>query len=65
MNLAMLLDMAADAFGERVAVKCGPGSLSYAALRGAAHASEERALTALRDYQEAIAGSTDGEHGEH
>ncbi len=39
MNLAMLLDMAADAFGERVAVKCGPGSLSYAALRAAAHAA--------------------------
>ena len=39
MNLAMLLDMAADAFGERVAVKCGPSSLSYAALRAAAHAA--------------------------
>ena len=35
------------------------------ALREASHASEERSLTALRDYQEAIAGSTDGEHGEH
>jgi ubiquinol-cytochrome c reductase cytochrome b subunit len=35
------------------------------ALRQAAHASEERALTALREYQEAITGSTDGEHGHH
>jgi long-chain acyl-CoA synthetase len=39
MNLAMLLDMAADAFAERIAVKCGPRSLSYAALRAAAQAA--------------------------
>jgi acyl-CoA synthetase (AMP-forming)/AMP-acid ligase II len=32
-ELAMLLDMAADAFGERIAVTCGDQSLSYAALR--------------------------------
>jgi ubiquinol-cytochrome c reductase cytochrome b subunit len=50
----------------------GGGSFLFAdpvsedkALRAAAHASEERALTALREYQEAITGSTDGEHGEH
>jgi ubiquinol-cytochrome c reductase cytochrome b subunit len=35
------------------------------ALREASHASEEHVLTALREYQEAITGSTDGEHGEH
>src|SRR5579862_6199733 len=39
MNLAMLLDMAADAFGERTAVTCGPRSLSYAELRAAARAA--------------------------
>jgi ubiquinol-cytochrome c reductase cytochrome b subunit len=36
-----------------------------AALREAAHASEQRALTALREHQESINGSTDGERGEH
>jgi quinol---cytochrome-c reductase cytochrome b subunit len=39
-----------------------------AALREAAHSSEQRALTALRDYQESIVGSPNGgqgEHGEH
>ena len=35
----MLLDMAADAFGERIAVSCGDRSLSYAALRAAARAA--------------------------
>ena len=35
------------------------------ALREASHASEEHALTALREYQQAITGSTNGEHGEH
>ena len=50
-----------------------PGSGSFlfadpesedAALREAAHASEQRALTALREYQEDTVGSN-GEHGEH
>jgi len=35
----MLLDMAADAFGERTAVTCGEHSLSYARLRAAARAA--------------------------
>jgi ubiquinol-cytochrome c reductase cytochrome b subunit len=35
------------------------------ALREASHASEERVLTTLREYQETITGSTNGEHGEH
>ncbi len=39
MNLAMLLEMAADAFGERTAVSCGPLHLSYARLRSAAQAA--------------------------
>jgi long-chain acyl-CoA synthetase len=39
MNLAMLLDMAADAFGERTAVSCGTQQLSYARLRRAAQAA--------------------------
>jgi acyl-CoA synthetase (AMP-forming)/AMP-acid ligase II len=38
-NFAMLLDMAADAFGERIAVSCGDRSMSYAALRAAARAA--------------------------
>lgn len=33
MNITMLLDMAADAFGERTAVVCGNRSLTYAELR--------------------------------
>jgi ubiquinol-cytochrome c reductase cytochrome b subunit len=50
-----------------------PGSGSFlfadpasedAALREAAHASEQRSLTALREYQDEIVGSN-GEHGEH
>jgi ubiquinol-cytochrome c reductase cytochrome b subunit len=50
-----------------------PGSGSFlradpvsqdAALREAAHASEQRALTALREYQETD-GSPNGEHAEH
>lgn len=36
MNIAMLLDMAADACGERTAVVCGRESLTYAELRRAA-----------------------------
>jgi long-chain acyl-CoA synthetase len=39
MNLAMLLDMAAEAFGERTAVGCGPQHMSYAGLRAAARAA--------------------------
>jgi long-chain acyl-CoA synthetase len=39
MNLAMLLEMAADAFGERTAVACGPARMSYAQLRAAAQAA--------------------------
>ena len=38
MNLAMLLDMAAEAFGERAAVSCGARTVSYAELRAAAQA---------------------------
>jgi long-chain acyl-CoA synthetase len=38
-NFAMLLDMAADAFGERIAVTCGEHALTYAALRAAARAA--------------------------
>jgi acyl-CoA synthetase (AMP-forming)/AMP-acid ligase II len=45
MNLAMLLEMAADAFGERIAVSCAGRSLSYAGLRAAAQAAA-RALAA-------------------
>src|SRR6201988_3496870 len=51
-----------------------PGSGSFlfadppsedAALREATHAAEQRALTALRDHQDSIVGSQNGEHGEH
>jgi long-chain acyl-CoA synthetase len=38
-NFAMLLDMAADAFGGRIAVSCGDQSLSYGQLRDAARAA--------------------------
>jgi quinol---cytochrome-c reductase cytochrome b subunit len=41
-----------------------PGS-EDAALREAAHLSEQRSLTALRDYQDSIVGSPNGEHSEH
>lgn len=54
----------------------GIGSFLYAdppsedaALREAAHASEQRALTALREHQDSIVGSTNGstngEDGQH
>lgn len=36
MNLAMLLDMAVDAFGERAALKCAGRELQYAQVRSAA-----------------------------
>jgi len=39
MNVAMLLDMAADAFGQRIAVTCEHRSLTYAQLRSAARAA--------------------------
>ena len=51
-----------------------PGSGSFmfadpvsedAALREAAHSSEQRALTALREHQDSIAGTPNGEAGEH
>ncbi len=45
MNLSMLLDMAADAFGERPAVSCGTHTLTYGELRARAHALAAR-LTA-------------------
>jgi ubiquinol-cytochrome c reductase cytochrome b subunit len=36
-----------------------------AALREATHAAEQRALIALREHQDSIVGSPNGEHGEH
>ena len=39
MNLSMILDMAADAFGDRVGVVCGDTRLTYAELRRKAHAA--------------------------
>jgi acyl-CoA synthetase (AMP-forming)/AMP-acid ligase II len=39
MNLAMLLDMAADGFGDREAVRCGNLSFRYDELRNAARAA--------------------------
>ena len=38
MNLSTILDMAADAFGDRVGVVCGDTRLTYAELRMRAHA---------------------------
>src|ERR1700744_4674518 len=50
----------------------GSGSLLFAdppaedaALREATHAAEQRALTALREHQDSIVASPNGEHGEH
>jgi ubiquinol-cytochrome c reductase cytochrome b subunit len=37
----------------------------HTALSDAAHAGEQRALTALRQHQDGIAASPDGEHSEH
>lgn len=45
MNISMLLDMAADAFGERTAVVCGGQSLTYAEIRQKA----QRAAMKLRE----------------
>ncbi len=36
-----------------------------AALREAAHTSEQRALTALREHQDSVVGSPNGENGQH
>jgi len=41
MNIAILLEMAADAFGERIAVTCADRSVSYAQLRAAAQAAAQ------------------------
>lgn len=41
MNIATILDMAAEAFGDRIAVVCGEQRLSYAELRHAAHNAAE------------------------
>jgi long-chain acyl-CoA synthetase len=43
MNLALLLDMAADAFGERIAVSCAGQTLSYTQLRNAAQTAARNA----------------------
>src|SRR5579862_1315180 len=43
MNLAMLLDMAVDAFGERAALKCAGQELQYRQLRTAALAAAAQA----------------------
>lgn len=45
MNISMLLDMAADAFGERTAVVCGGESLTYSEVRQKA----QRAAVKLRE----------------
>lgn len=42
MNLTMLLDMAAETFGDRTAVVCGEVSLSYAELRARALAAADK-----------------------
>ena len=42
MNIATILDMAAEAFGERTALVCGEMRLSYAALRERAQAAAAR-----------------------
>ncbi|MDD3764544.1 MAG: class I adenylate-forming enzyme family protein [Nevskiales bacterium] len=42
MNISTILDMAAEAFGERVGVVCGETRLSYAELRATAYAAAER-----------------------
>jgi long-chain acyl-CoA synthetase len=42
MNISMILDMAAEAFGDRTAVVCGEQRLSYADLRERAQAAAQR-----------------------
>ena len=41
MNIATILDMAAEAFGDRIGVVCGAQRLSYAELRTAAWSAAE------------------------
>ncbi|OOK72206.1 ubiquinol-cytochrome c reductase cytochrome b subunit domain protein [Mycobacterium kansasii] len=54
----------AGAPGSGSFLSADPGS-EDAALREAGHAAEQRALTALREYQDSIAGSPNDEHGQH
>jgi long-chain acyl-CoA synthetase len=55
MNIATILDMAAEAFGERTAVVSGSTRLSYAELRAAA----QRAAAAIRASKAAYAALLD------
>jgi acyl-CoA synthetase (AMP-forming)/AMP-acid ligase II len=55
MNIATILDMAAEAFGERTALVCGSTRMSYAELRHAAR----RAAGAIRASQAAYAALLD------
>jgi acyl-CoA synthetase (AMP-forming)/AMP-acid ligase II len=55
MNIATILDMAAEAFGERTAVVSGATRMSYAELRAAA----QRAAGAIRASQAAYAALLD------
>jgi long-chain acyl-CoA synthetase len=61
MNIATLLDMSAEAFGERIAVVSGDTQLSYAQLKAAAMAAAQRikasgaAYVALLDVNSAAA----------
>lgn len=50
MNIAMLLDMAADAFGDRTAVVCGERRLTFAELRTAALGAARRFRDSGADY---------------
>jgi acyl-CoA synthetase (AMP-forming)/AMP-acid ligase II len=55
MNIATILDMAAEAFGERIAVVSGGSRISYAELRGMA----QRAAAAIRASQASYAALLD------
>lgn len=50
MNITMLLDMAAEAFGDQPAVECGDQSLSYAELRAAAQAAAAKFRDSGAEY---------------
>lgn len=50
MNIATLLDMSADAFGERIAVVSGKTSLSYSELKTAALAAARRIKSGAAEY---------------
>ncbi|MGJ8671152.1 MAG: class I adenylate-forming enzyme family protein [Oceanococcus sp.] len=50
MNISMLLDMAADAFGERTAVVCGEQSLTYAEVRQKAQNAAVRLRASGAEY---------------